>query len=34
MDEETILKLLQQVKRKYPDVYRHIIGILKSILAV
>lgn len=34
MDEETALKLLIQLKMKFPDVYRHIIGIIKSVLAI
>lgn len=32
MDENELLAVLKQVRVKFPQVYRHIIGLIRSIL--
>ena len=34
MDEKELLAVLKQLRIKWPDIYRHIIGMIKSILAI
>lgn len=34
MDENEFLAALKQLRSKWPDVYRHIVGIIRSILVI
>jgi len=34
MDENELLAVLKQLRSKLPDVYRHIIGMIRAILAL
>ena len=34
MDENEFLAALKVLKSKWPDVYRHIIGIIKAVLMI
>jgi len=33
MELDELVKLIQKLKQKKPDVYRHLIGIIKAMLA-
>lgn len=32
MPPEDLARLLEKLKRKAPDIYRHIVGIVKTVL--
>lgn len=34
MDEKELLAVLKRLRAKFPGVYRHIIGLIKSILMI
>lgn len=34
MDENEFLAAIKMLRSKWPDVYRHIVGIIKSILMI
>ena len=32
MEPEELVKLLEKLRRKAPDIYRHIIGMVRAVL--
>jgi hypothetical protein len=34
MDEKEFLIALKQLKDKFPSLYRHLVGIIKSVLMI
>jgi hypothetical protein len=34
LDEEELARLLMVLKRKAPEVYRHIMGAIKAVIAL
>ena len=34
MDENELLAVLKQLRSRFPDVYRHIVGFIKAVLAL
>jgi hypothetical protein len=32
MDEKELANILAALKRKAPDIYRHIVGLIKAVL--
>ncbi len=34
MDEKEFLEQLKQLSKRLPDVYRHLVGLIKALLAM
>jgi len=34
MEESELLKLLMLIRKKFPNIYRHIVGFLKAIIEI
>ena len=32
MDERELLKLLMKLKQKFPEIYRHLAGLIRSLV--